>query len=191
MLTTPGFTLTFQAEILATVTISSDGTMSSPVTVPEHERSRLIYSKNTNNILDAFDAFPVEGNYTEYSDETGCTDKWANAHGMPFRTQVERFCHGLLQVRNKTRARIFKSLVQGNYSVWRPANEKKTFVVFGRSGKCINGNGTNISDGSDIEDWIVDVARVKVEESYKEYAFSDSSDDNDSDIVRTTSDIGK
>ena len=32
---------------------------------------------------------------------------------------------------------------------------KKTFVVFGRSGECINGNGTNISDGSDIEDWIL------------------------------------
>ena len=68
---------------------------------------------------------------------------------------------------------------------------KKTFVVFCRSGECINGNGTNISDGSDIEDWIVDVARVKVEESYKECdVFSESSDDKDSDIVRTTSDIG-
>ena len=69
---------------------------------------------------------------------------------------------------------------------------EKTFVVCGRSGECINGNGTTISDGNDIEDWIVDVARVKVEESYKEYhVFSESSDDNDSDIVRTTSDIGK
>ena len=68
---------------------------------------------------------------------------------------------------------------------------KKTFVVFGRSGKCINGNGTNISDGSDIEDWIVDVARVKVEESYKECdVFSESSDDNDSHTVRTTTNIG-
>ena len=110
---------------------------------------------------------------------------------MPFRTQVKCFCRGLLQVRNKTRARIFKSLVQGNYSVWRPANGKKNFVVFCRSGECINGNGTNISDGSDIEDWIVDVARVKVEESYKECdVFSESSDDNDSDIVRTASNIG-
>ena len=134
---------------------------------------------------------PKKINYTEYSDKTGCTEKWANSHGMPFRTQVERFCHGLLQVRNKTGARIFKSLVQGNYSVWRPANEKKTFVVFGRSGECINGNGTNISDGSDIEDWIVDVARVKVEESYKECdVFSESSDDNDSHTVRTTTNIG-
>ena len=125
------FTLvTFQADNLATVTISSDGTMSSPVIVPEHERSRLIYSKNTNNVLDAFDAFPVEGNYNEYSDETGCTDKWANSHGMPFRTQVKRFCRWLLQVRNKKRARIFKSLVQGNYSVWRPANGKKPLLFF-------------------------------------------------------------
>ena len=70
--------------------------------------------------------------------------------------------------------------------------EEKNFVYFCRSGECINGNGTNISDGSDIEDWIVDVARVKVEESYKEYhVFSESSDDNDSNIVRTTSNIGK
>ena len=69
--------------------------------------------------------------------------------------------------------------------------EKKPLLFFCRSGECINGNGTNISDGSDIEDWIVDVARVKVEESYKEcHVFSESSDDNDSDIVRTTSDIG-
>ena len=71
--------------------IFADGTMSSPVMVPEHEPSRLIYSKNTKNVLDAFDAFPVEGNYNEYSDESGCTDKWANSHGMPFRTQVKRF----------------------------------------------------------------------------------------------------
>ena len=109
---------------------------------------------------------------------------------MSFRTQIKCFCHRLLQVRNKTRAHIFKSLVQGNYTVWQPANGKQPFVVFGRSGKYINGNGTNISDGRDIEAWIVDAARVKVEESYKECdVFSDSSDDNESDIVRTTSDI--
>ena len=91
---------------------------------------------------------------------------------------------------NKTRAHIFKSLVQGNYTVWQPANGKQLFVVFGRSGKYINGNGTNISDGSDIEAWIVDTARVKVEESYKGWDnLSDSSDDNESDIVKTTSNI--
>ena len=164
--------------------------MSSPVIVPEHEPSRPIYSKNTNNILAEFDAVSVEGNYNEYSEETGCTDKWANLHGMPFRTQIKRFHHGLLQVRNKTRAHIFKSLVQGNYTVWQPANGKQPFVVFGRSGKYINGNERKFSDGSDIEAWIVDAARVKVEESYKECdVFSDSSDDNESDIVRTTSNI--
>ena len=164
--------------------------MSSPVTVPEHEPARLIYSKNSHNILLEFDAVPVEGSYNEYSEETGCTDKWASSHGMPFRTQIKRFHHGLLQVRNKTRFRIFKSLVQGNYTVLQPAFGKQPFVVFGRSGKCINGNGTNISDGSDIEAWIVEAARVKVEESYKGWDdLSDSSDDNESDIVKTTSDI--
>ena len=165
--------------------------MSSPVTVPEHEPARLIYSKNSHNILLEFDAVPVEGSYNEYSEETGCTDKWANSHGMPFSTQVKRFCRGLLQVRNKTRASVFMSLVQGSYTVWHPAGGNQPFVVFNRSGKHLNGNGTNISDGSDIEDWIVDAARVQVEKSYEEYHFSESSDDNDSDIVRTTSDIGK
>ena len=163
--------------------------MSSPVRVQEHEPQRLIYSKNTNNILAEFDAVLVEGESDEYSDEIGCTDKWANSHGMPFRTQIRRFYHGLLQVRNKTRARIFMSLVQGSYTEWYPAGGQQPFVVFGRSGKHLNWNGPNTSDGSDIEDWIVDAARVEVEKSYQEHnLFSDSSDDSESDIVKTTSD---
>ena len=68
--------------------------------------------------------------------------------------------------------------------------ENNSLLCFGRFGKYINGNERNISDGSDIEAWIVDAARVKVEESYKEWdMLSNSSDDNESDVVRTTSDI--
>ena len=81
------------------------------------------------------------------------------------------------------------SLVQGSYTEWYPAGGQQPFVAFGRSGKHLNWNGPNTSDGSDIEDWIVDAARVEVEKSYQEHnLFSDSSDDSESDIVKTTSD---